>query len=292
MSGLIARGLCGGYGARRVVGPVDLQLPVGRCTAVLGPNGAGKSTLLRLLVGILRPTAGEVEVLGRELLSLRRREAARLVGFVPQAVTVAFPLTVYEMVMQGRAPHLGPWRPAGPADEASVEAAIRDLGLAAHRHTPVHTMSGGERQLVLLARALAGEPRLLLMDEPATGLDVRHQLALVDTVRGLVARGVGAAVVLHDWNLARRLADTAVVLDRGLVAAEGPPDEVLTTALVARVFGVTVERVAASEGPVLVPQHASVAASSIGAPKAPGGGPACRSDRAATRPPTPPDAVA
>lgn len=260
MSGLVARGLCGGYGARHVVGPVDLQLPVGSCSAVLGPNGAGKSTLLRLLAGILRPTAGEVEVFGRDLLTMRRREAACLVGFVPQTLTVAFPLTVHEMVMQGRAPHLGPWRPAGPADEAAVEAAMRDLGLGAHRDTPVHTMSGGERQLVLLARALAGEPRLLLLDEPATGLDVRHQLALVDTVRGLVARGVGAAVVLHDWNLARRLADTAVVLERGLVAAEGPPDEVLTPELVARVFGVTVERVSAPGGPVLVPQQPSAAA--------------------------------
>lgn len=256
MNGLVASGLCGGYGPRHVVGPLDLQLPVGSCTAVLGPNGAGKSTLLRLLAGILRPSAGRVEVFGRDLLTMRRREAACLVGFVPQAVAVAFPLTVHEMVMQGRAPRLGPWRPAGPTDEAAVEAAMRDLGLGAHRDTPVDAMSGGERQLVLLARALAGEPRLLLMDEPATGLDVRHQLSLVDTVRALVSRGVGAAVVLHDWNLACRLADIAVVLDRGLVAASGPPDEVLSPDLVARVFGVTVERVSASGGSLLVPRQA------------------------------------
>lgn len=259
MNGLRASGLAGGYGPRPVVGPLDLELPAGRCTAVLGPNGAGKSTLLRLLAGILRPAAGTVELFGRPLGALRRREVACLVGFVPQAVTVAFPLTVHEMVMQGRAPYLGPWRPAGAADEAAVEAAMRDLGLGAHRDTRVDALSGGERQLVLLARALAGEPRLLLMDEPATGLDVRHQLALADTLRTLVARGVGAAVVLHDWNLACRLADTAVVLDRGRVAAAGPPDAVLTPDLVSRVFGVAVERLTASSGPVLVPRSEAAA---------------------------------
>lgn len=259
MSGLVGRGLCGGYGPRRVVGPLDVHVGVGSCLAVLGPNGAGKSTLLRLLAGILRPSGGRLELFGRELASLRRREVACLVGFVPQAVTVAFPLTVREMVMQGRAPRLGPWRPAGAADEAAVEAAMRDLGLDARRDARLEALSGGERQLVLLARALAGEPRLLLMDEPATGLDVRHQLALAATVRTLVGRGVGAAVVLHDWNLARRLADTAVVLERGVIAAAGPPDEVLTAELVGRVFGVAVERVTASSGPVLVAQPPTAA---------------------------------
>lgn len=255
MTGIEARGLCGGYGTRQVVGPVDLSMPAGSCAVVLGPNGAGKSTLLRLLGGILRPSAGHVEVLGRPIHTLRRREVARLVGFVPQAVSLAFPLTVHEMVMQGRAPRLGPWRPAGSEDEAAVEAALADLDLDGRRETPVHTMSGGERQLVLLARALAGEPGFLLMDEPATGLDARHQLALVETVRRLVRRGVGAAVVLHDWNLARRLADTAVLLDAGRLAASGPPDEVLCPQIVGRVFGLTVERVEATDGPLLVPRR-------------------------------------
>jgi len=274
VTALSARGLCGGYGARRVVGPVDVDIAAGSCTAVLGPNGAGKSTLLRLLAGILRPSAGMVELLGRDIAAMRRREVACLVGFVPQALALAFPLTVHEMVSQGRTPRLGPWRPAGLADEAAVEAAMRDLGLGAHRDTPVHTLSGGERQLVLLARALAGEPRLLLLDEPATGLDVRHQLQLVDTVRRLVERGVGAAIVLHDWNLACRLADTALVLHGGTIAASGPPHEVLSPDLVARVFGVAVERVLTPGGLLLAPRHA--VAGWLDAPPAPGGGRACR----------------
>jgi iron complex transport system ATP-binding protein len=180
---LQASRLGGGYGPRQVVGPVDLEIEAGTCLGILGPNGAGKSTLLRLLAGILPARAGNVLLLGRSLTAWRRREAAQVVGFVPQSLSVAFPLTVLEMVMQGRAPHLGAWQPAGPADEAAVEAALAEVGLGARRNVGVHTMSGGERQLVLLARALAGQPRLLLMDEPATGLDVRHQLALVDTVR-------------------------------------------------------------------------------------------------------------
>jgi iron complex transport system ATP-binding protein len=178
---------------------------------------------------------------------------ARLVGFVPQSVSLSFPLSVGEMVMQGRAPHLGPWRPPGPEDHEAVEEALSELGLQPLRHRPVHTMSGGERQLVLLARALAGQPHMLLMDEPATGLDVRHQLALIDTVRRLVNRGVGAALVLHDWNLATRLADRALVLERGLIAGQGSPEEVLAPSLLARVFGVSVDKVPSQAGAVLVP---------------------------------------
>lgn len=253
---LQASRLCGGYGPRQVVGPVDLEIRAGTCVGILGPNGAGKSTLLRLLAGIFPARDGEVLLLGRSLLGWRRREVARLVGFVPQSLSVAFPLTVQEMVMQGRAPHLGAWQPAGPADEAAVEAALTEVGLADRRDVGVHTMSGGERQLVLLARALAGQPRLLLMDEPATGLDIRHQLDLVDTVRRLVRTGVGAVVVLHDWNLATRLADLVVILKEGRVAARGAPDETMVPEVLGEVFGVVVDRLPAPCGPILVPRAA------------------------------------
>ena len=258
MTTLQANRLCGGYGTHQVVGPVDLEIEPGTCVGILGPNGAGKSTLLRLLAGILPARAGEVLLLGRSLTAWRRREVAQVVGFVPQSLSVAFPLTVLEMVMQGRAPHLGAWQPAGPADEAAVEAALHEVGLGTRRNVGVHTMSGGERQLVLLARALAGQPRLLLMDEPATGLDVRHQLALVDTVRRLVTTGVGAAVVLHDWNLAARLADRVLILQEGRAVASGPSREVLLPEILGRVFGVTVDCLPAPGVPVLVPRSRSI----------------------------------
>ena len=243
MTLLDARGLWGGYGGADIVRGVDLTVSEGASVAVLGPNGAGKSTLLRLLAGVLPHRAGAVEVCGRPLAGWRRRDAARIVGFVPQAVSFAFPLTVAEVVQQGRAPHLGPWHPPGPRDHGAVAAAIARVGLGGREATPVQRLSGGERQLVLLARALASEPRLLLLDEPATSLDVRHQLDLVAILASLEAEGVGVVLVVHDWNLALRLADRLVLLQEGRVRAAGPPGDVLRPELFREVFGVEIDLV-------------------------------------------------
>ena len=189
MTLLMAKRVAGGYGGRPVVEDVSLALSPGRCVAILGPNGAGKSTLLRLLAGILPVTGGSVELLGRPLPSWRRRDSARIVGFVPQLLALTFPLTVRELVEQGRAPHLGPWRPPSAVDSAAVARALARVDLEAQAPTPVQRLSGGERQRALLARALACEPRLLLLDEPATALDVGHQLELVGILREPPRRG-------------------------------------------------------------------------------------------------------
>jgi len=249
---LEARGLAGGYGGADVVRGVDFAVSDGDCVAVLGPNGAGKSTLLRLLAGVLPPRGGVVELRGRPLAGWRRRDVARIVGYVPQAVSFAFPLTVSEVVQQGRAPHLGPWRPPGPRDHACVAAAIARVGLAGREATAVQRLSGGERQLVLLARALASEPRLLLLDEPATALDVRHQLALAAIIAALRRDGVGAVLVLHDWNLALRVADRLVVLRDGHIRADGTPADVLRPELFRETFGVEIELVPRPDGPPLI----------------------------------------
>jgi len=241
VSVLRATGLGGGYGDRLIVSEVDLEVPAGRCTAILGPNGSGKSTLLRLLAGVLPARVGKVELLGRPLASWRRREVAQRIGYVPQWVDFSFPLSVEEVVEQGRAPHLGPWRPASPRDRAAVRQALDRMGLADRGATAVRQLSGGERQRVLLARALASEPKLLLLDEPASALDIRHQLDLVDTVRGLLNDGVGAVLVVHDWNLALRLADFVLVLHDGRPAAAGLPADVVRPELFRAVFGVEVE---------------------------------------------------
>jgi iron complex transport system ATP-binding protein len=247
-------GLHGGYDRRPVVRGVDLEVAPGRCVALLGPNGAGKTTLVRLLAGVLPAERGTVELLGRPLGAWRRREAARAVALVPQQVHFAFPLTVREVIEQGRAPHLGPWRPPAAADHAAVARALALVDLEACAGRPVQELSGGERQRALLARALASEPRVLLLDEPAAALDVAHQLELVAIVRRLLAGGVGVAVVVHDWNLALRLADDLVVLDRGRVHTAGTPADVLGSDVFADVFGVAVEVVAgAAGGPVVVP---------------------------------------
>ncbi|MDD5562749.1 MAG: ABC transporter ATP-binding protein [Thermoanaerobaculaceae bacterium] len=251
---LAARALAGGYGGAEVVRMVDLDVAEGDCVAVLGPNGAGKSTLLRLLAGILPATSGTVELRGRPLASWRRREVAQTMGFVPQSVSFAFPLTVAEVVQQGRAPHLGPWRPPSPRDHAAVAAAIERVGLVGREHAAVQRLSGGERQLVLLARALASEPRVLLLDEPATALDVGHQLELVAILRELTGEGVGTIVVVHDWNFALRVANRVAVLHHGRLHAAGSAAQVLRPDLFREVFGVEVELIERPDGvPVLVP---------------------------------------
>jgi iron complex transport system ATP-binding protein len=253
---LAARALAGGYGDRAVVAGLDIELEPGRCLAVIGPNGAGKSTLLRLLAGILPATAGTVTLLGRPLPSWRRRDIARHVGLVPQHVDLAFPLSVQEVVEQGRAPHLGPWSPRTEADTAAVTRALAEVGLADRPDVPVPRLSGGERQLVLLARALACEPVVLLLDEPASALDVAHQLQLVAIVRRRLDEGAAAIIVLHDWNLALRLADDLLVLDGGRTAAAGPVGAILSPALFARVFGVEVEVLEQRGQRVIVPTGA------------------------------------
>jgi ABC-type cobalamin/Fe3+-siderophores transport system ATPase subunit len=249
---LRASGLSGGYGEDDVVCGVDLEVAEGECVAVLGPNGAGKSTFLRLLAGILPARSGDVELRGKALQTWRRREVAREVGFVPQIVNFAFPLTVTEVVQQGRAPHLGPWRPPSPHDHAAVDAALARVGLSGRGRAAVQRLSGGERQLVLLARTLASEPRLLLLDEPTAALDVRHQLEFAGVVRQLVSEGVGAVLVAHDWNFALRLAHRLVVLHHGRVRAAGQPDEVLRPELFREVFGVEVEMLRRDDSPPLV----------------------------------------
>ena len=255
MTLLAALGLSGGYPGREVLHDVDLAVDGGECVALLGPNGAGKSTLLRLLGGILSPAAGRVELGGKPLPEWRRRDAAKQIGYVPQLVSFAFPLTVREVVEQGRAPHLGAWRPPSPRDHAAVDAALARVGLEDRTAVPVQRLSGGERQLVLLARALASEPRLLLLDEPAAALDIRHQLDLVAILRELVRDGVGMVLVVHDWNLALRLASRVVVLHRGRVAALGDPAEVLRADLFRTVFGVEVDFIPRPSGsPLVVPR--------------------------------------
>jgi len=256
MSVLAATALSGGYGGRDIVTGVSTVASSGRCLAVLGPNGAGKSTLLRLLAGVLPASAGSVELLGKPLAAWRRREVARVVGLVPQIVSITFPLTVGELVEQGRAPHLGPWRPFTAADRAAVERALERVDLAGRAATPLHCLSGGERQRAVLARTLASEPRVLLLDEPAAALDVAHQLDLVAVLTQLLAEGVAVVLVVHDWNLALRVAHEIVVLRHGRVHAAGSPAQILAGPVLPDVFDVEVDIVHDREGtPVVVPHR-------------------------------------
>jgi iron complex transport system ATP-binding protein len=219
-------GVTAGYGgpgdARTVLRGVDLELVEGEQVALLGANGSGKSTLLRVISGVLSPGAGEVELFGRPIDSWDRGDVARLVTVLPQGMELPVGFRVSEVVALGRIPHARSWFATSSEDEAAVARALVDADVDKLADRGVHELSGGERQRVLVALALAQEPRLLLLDEPTAHLDVAHQLALIGLLERLrTARGLTVLAVLHDLNLAARFADRAAILHEGRLAPAG-----------------------------------------------------------------------
>ena len=221
-----------------VVHGVDVALRPGEVTAILGPNGAGKSTLLRGLAGLQAPLDGEVRLAGTSLADFKADRRAREIGYLPQEATVHWPLAVERVVALGRLPHLGPWQRLGAADGYAVDRALAATGVEHLRGRTVTELSGGERARVLLARVLAGEPDILLADEPVAGLDPYHQVHFMELVRDYAAAGRTVALVLHDLNLAARFCDRLLLMDEGRLVAEGPAREVLDPEHLARVFGI------------------------------------------------------
>ncbi len=207
-----------------------------RLVAVVGPNGSGKTTLLRALTGAVNPSAGAVTLEGKPVRDWRPPELARVMAVVTQREEPAFPLRVPEAVLLGRYAHLGPFASATSADLAAVQRAMDRCDLERMADRRIDTLSGGEWQRVRLARALAQEPRLLVLDEPTAALDVRHEMQIFELVRRLVDEGLGAVIVTHHLNLAARFADELLLLSQGRVAAQGPPAEVLRADVLERVF--------------------------------------------------------
>lgn len=217
-------------GASCAVGPAEL-------VAVVGPNGCGKTTLVRALTGMLPVGAGAVLLEGRPVAEWDRAAFARVVGVVPQREEIVFPLTVAETVMLGRYPRLGPLAAPGATDRAAVWTALERCDVDRVAARPVDSLSGGEWQRVRVARALAQEPRALLLDEPTASLDVRHEMELFELIRELVEAGLAGLVITHHLNLAARYADRVVLLSEGRVVASGSPREVLTAERLTGVFG-------------------------------------------------------
>jgi iron complex transport system ATP-binding protein len=209
--------------------PATLEVAPGEMVAILGANGAGKSTLLRLMAGLLRSHHGRVELDGRPLERLRRREVARAIAFVPQEVSVPFAFTVAELVALGRTPHVRAWRGETAADRAAVQRALAITETAPLSGRFYADLSGGERRRVALAMALAQEPRLLLLDEPTAHLDLRYQVALLELLRELNRGGLTIVASIHDLNLAAMYFPRLLVLRSGAVVADGPPADVLTS---------------------------------------------------------------
>ncbi|MDQ1007548.1 iron complex transport system ATP-binding protein [Streptomyces sp. V4I23] len=255
---LRVEGLRFGYPGRDVLAGVDLDVGAGESVALVGLNGCGKSTLLRLCAGLLRPSAGRVLLEGDDLARLGRRSAARRVALLHQSAPPVPGMTVRQLVRQGRYAARGPLGMLRDGDDAVCMRALADVGVAAWADRHVDALSGGERQRVRLAMALAQDTRLLLLDEPTTYLDLRHQLEVMRTVARLrEERGLTVVMVLHDLGHAARFADRIVALRSGVVAADGPPADVVTPALLADVLGVAgrVGRDPVGGWPVCYPDH-------------------------------------
>ena len=223
---------------RDAIADVSLDVASGTLCALLGPNGSGKSTLMRLLLGALQPRAGTVTFEGQPLARWPRRELARGIGVVAQQEESAFPMTVRELVAMGRYPHLGPWRREATADRAAIARALERCEVADLAHRPIATLSGGELQRVRIARALAQEPRTLVLDEPTAALDIAHEMAIFELLGALAVRDrVTILIVTHNINLAARYADALLLLDRGAAVAHGPPAHVLERTRLEAVYG-------------------------------------------------------
>ena len=244
------------YAARRVLHELSFEVPRGTILGIIGPNGSGKTTLVRAVSGVLPPDSGRVTVNGRELRRLPEPERARLVAVVPQARNLPPAFTGLEMVQLGRTPYLNWLGQLSALDTQCVRGALErasSLELAGRR---LGDLSGGEQQRLLLARALAQEAPLLLLDEPTTHLDLQYQISLLDAVRALVDQeGLTVVMALHDLNLVGRYADRLGLLVEGHLRALGTPEEVLEPELLSQVYHVPLQRIRAGQGgrPIILP---------------------------------------
>jgi iron complex transport system ATP-binding protein len=246
---LEARGLSYGYDGSPVGEGVDLDLAGGEIVCLLGPNGGGKTTLFRTLLGVLAPIAGEVLVAGRPLSSWSRRERARLLGWVPQAHAGLFAFTVEDVVLMGRTTRRGRFAAPSPRDHDVARSALERLGigrLAARVYTQI---SGGERQLTLIARALAQEAGVLILDEPTASLDFGNQLRVLAEVRRLRDDGIGILMSTHQPEHALEVADRIALLEAGRIVAQGPPRETATPERLARLYAADLAAVVARLAP-------------------------------------------
>jgi len=227
-------------GSRDVLTKVDATFPRGRISAIVGPNGAGKSTLARATVGVIGLETGSIDFFGRDLHSFTPTDLARTVSFVPQDTHVDFSFSVEEVVLMGRYPHLRPLEKERPHDHETVFRVLDTLALGEFAQRDITTLSMGERQRVLLARALATEAPVLVADEPISAFDIGHRLETLGLLRQRASEGLTVIIVLHDLDLALRFADQVLLLDHGRALRNGVPLEVLTSSELERAFEVHV----------------------------------------------------
>ncbi|MGU3658689.1 ABC transporter ATP-binding protein [Methylobacterium fujisawaense] len=252
---LHVRDLAFGYGGRIVGSGVSFDLAAGEVLCLIGPNGGGKTTLFKTLLGLLPARGGRIVLGGTDLSRLSRSAIARMVAAVPQAHAAFFPFTVREVVVMGRASRIGPFAAPGPSDAAAAEKALDALGIGHLADTVYTEISGGERQLALIARALSGKPRLLIMDEPTASLDFGNQARVLGQIRRLAQAGIAVLFSTHDPGHALLCADRLVALHGGRLVADGPSAATVTPALLRLIYGidVVVASVPGLAAPVCVP---------------------------------------
>lgn len=244
-------------GGRPVVDRVEAVVAPGEWLALIGPNGAGKTTLLRAIARLV-PFAGSIVVDGRSTSEMQRAVLSRLLAVVPQDPFTPPWMTVSEYVLLGRTPHLGPLAKEGLRDREAAARALERLDLLEFRERRLGTLSGGEKQRAVVARALAQEARIVLLDEPTAALDIGHQqqaLELLDALRG--ESGLTLVAAMHDLTLAAQYADRMLLLDRGRVVADGIPRDVLTEAAIARHYGASIDVVPVDGRVAVIPRRAT-----------------------------------
>lgn len=238
MSVLEARHVSVDLGRSRILSDVSATFRSGALTGLVGPNGAGKSTLVRSLCNLLKLAEGDVLLDGMSVSGFRRKDLARRLSYLPQGHVTHWPLEVERLVALGRLPHLGPFTQAGAEDQSAIERAMQRTEITPFRHRVADTLSGGERARVMMARALAVETDILLVDEPVAALDPYHQLHVMELLRGLADEGKLVICVLHDLALAARFCTSAVLMSEGRVLAEGTPEVVLTEARLRQAYSI------------------------------------------------------
>jgi iron complex transport system ATP-binding protein len=231
-----ARDIYYGVGRKEILKGVSIEVREGEALSIIGPNGAGKTTLLKCLNRILRPDEGEIRLADRRLSRYSQTAVARLVGYVPQADGRLAPFSVHEFVMMGRYPHLSPFSSVTSKDEQAVDSALEMTGMGDFAERRLATLSGGERQKVFIAAALAQEARILLLDEPTTFLDPHHQADIYNIIRRINKDGVTVVSITHDVNSAALSSDRIVALKEGQVVFVGSPEELMTESNLAMIY--------------------------------------------------------